>query len=39
MIHVLFLAQTGDVSDHYPIEFELLGKMKKHTIVATLELK
>ena len=25
--HVLFVTQTGDVSDHYPIEFELLGKM------------
>ena len=24
---VLFVTQTGDVSDHYPIEFELLGKM------------
>ena len=24
---VLFFTQTGDVSDHYPIEFELLGKM------------
>ena len=24
---VLFVTQTSDVSDHYPIEFELLGEM------------
>ena len=22
-----FITQTGDVSDHYPVEFELLGKI------------
>ena len=29
-ILTLFVTQTGDVSDHYPIEFELLGKMNRN---------